>query len=58
MGCYLLKREEWEANFWNNVGEFPNDGSKKSEDRKMAFEFACRWLDSNIQNRCTSPTGE
>jgi len=47
MGCYIRTRKEWEEDFWNNLGEFPNDNSKKSKDRVFAFEIACKWLDAN-----------
>ena len=39
MGCYLRTLEEWEADFWNNPNEFPNDGSEKSNERLRCFEL-------------------
>lgn len=41
LGCYNRTRKEWEDDFWNNVKEFPNDGSDKSEARMRAFKLAC-----------------
>ena len=45
MGCSLRTVEEWDANFWNNNEEFPNDGSEKSKLRLFAYETAKRWFD-------------
>ena len=49
LGCHLRTRAEWDANFWNNPLEFPDDGSLKSEARKLAYETACKWLDLNAK---------
>ena len=49
MGCYLRTRAEWKTNFWNNPKEFPNDNSKASNDRLLAFKLACMWLDANVR---------
>ena len=38
---------EWENDFWNNNSEFPNDGSLKSEYRKLAYESCKKWLELN-----------
>jgi hypothetical protein len=46
MGCFLRTRKEWEEDFWNNISEFPNDNSVKSNKRLLAFKMACMWLDS------------
>ena len=45
MGCYVRKVSEWEADFWNNENEFPNDNSEKSNLRLFAFETAKRWFE-------------
>ena len=45
MGCYDRSLEEWENDFWNNINEFPNDGSLKSNLRVMAFETAKKWFE-------------
>ncbi len=45
MGCYDRNLQEWEADFWNNPNEFPNDGSQKSQMRLMAFNTAKAWFD-------------
>lgn len=37
LGCYLRTIEEWDADFWNNPSEFPNDGSERSNDRLRVF---------------------
>ena len=47
MGCFTRTLKDWEKDFWNNEKEFPNDGSIKSESRKMAFETAKRWIEIN-----------
>jgi len=47
MGCKWLSIEEWEANFWNNNSEFPNDGSRKSNMRLAAYNFAKEWIKNN-----------
>jgi hypothetical protein len=47
LGCHLRLVSEWEENFWNNNNEFPNDGSIKSELRKLAFEFSKQWIGLN-----------
>jgi hypothetical protein len=45
LGCYIRKLSEWENDFWNNPGEFPNDGSEKSNLRLFAFETAKKWFE-------------
>jgi hypothetical protein len=45
MGCHFRTRKDWDADFWNNNSEFPNDGRESSELRKLAYETACKWLD-------------
>ena len=45
MGCKFHTREEWEAGKGDNKGEFPDDGSEKSELRKFALATAFSWLD-------------
>jgi hypothetical protein len=45
MGCYTRKLSEWEADFWNNDNEFPNNGSEKSNMRLFAFETAKKWFE-------------
>jgi hypothetical protein len=45
MGCYTRKLSEWEADFWNNDNEFPNNGSEKSNLRLFAFETAKKWFE-------------
>ena len=47
MGCYTRKVEDWDKDFWNNPGEFPNNGNVKSELRLFAYETAKRWFDLN-----------
>jgi hypothetical protein len=44
LGCYNRSVAEWEADFWNNLSEFPNDGSIKSRERLFAFNVAKQWL--------------
>jgi hypothetical protein len=45
LGCYTRTVAEWEADFWNNPREFPNDGSTKSRDRLLAYKTCLAWLD-------------
>ena len=40
LGCYTRPLSEWEADFWNNPNEFPNDGSEKSAARWNVFQTA------------------
>ncbi len=47
LGCYTRLVSEWDADFWNNYCEFPNDGSLKSQYRVMAFEVCKKWLELN-----------
>ena len=44
LGCHIRKVVDWEANFWNNNNEFPNDGSAKSQMRLMAYKTCLEWL--------------
>ena len=44
MGCHLRTVEEWEADFWNNNREFPNDGRKASQLRLLAYNTAKEWF--------------
>jgi UDP-3-O-[3-hydroxymyristoyl] glucosamine N-acyltransferase len=46
MGCYLRTRTDWDKDFWNNHGDFPNNGSAKSKARMTAYKMACLWLDA------------
>ena len=45
MGCYTRAVDEWDADFWNNPNEFPNDRSEKSKLRLFAYETAKRWFE-------------
>ena len=46
LGCKWLKRSEWDGDgFWNNTNEFPDDGSIKTKERRMALKFAQDWID-------------
>ena len=45
MGCHDRSVSEWDADFWNNNNEFPNDGSFKSNQRFLAYNFAKQWLE-------------
>ena len=44
LGCHTRKVADWEAEFWNNPREFPNDGSVKSQERVMAYKTCLEWL--------------
>ena len=45
MGCFDRSLREWEDDFWNNDSEFPNNNSKKSNLRFLAFETAKKWFE-------------
>ena len=39
LGCYMRSVAAWDADFWNNPNEFPNDGSEKSNARLRAYRM-------------------
>ena len=45
MGCHNRSVEDWENDFWNNPGEFPNTGDEASKLRLLAFETAKKWFE-------------
>ena len=45
LGCFFRSVTDWEADFWNNPGEFPNNGDQASAERLFAYQTALRWLD-------------
>jgi len=47
MGCHWRSLADWEADFWNNNSEFPNNGSSKSNMRLAAFTFTKEWIKNN-----------
>ena len=47
LGCFTRLVSEWDADFWNNEKEFPNDGSLNSQYRVIAFEFCKKWIELN-----------
>ena len=50
MGCHDRSVTEWDADFWNNNNEFPNDVSFKSKQRLLAYNFAKQWLELAAKN--------
>ena len=50
MGCHDRSVAEWDADFWNNTNEFPNNGSFKSNQRLLAYKFAKQWLELADKN--------
>jgi len=50
MGCHDRSVKEWDANFWNNENEFPNDGSVKSELRVIAYNTAKAWIELQLKH--------
>jgi len=40
MGCHFRTAKDWQEDFWNNLSEFPNDGSIKTQERVLACKFA------------------
>jgi len=38
LGRFTRTIEEWEVDFWNDNSQFPNDGSKASNDRLAAYK--------------------
>ena len=51
MGCHFRKVSEWNADFWNNPSEFPNNGDIPSKLRWMAYQTALQWLEINREAR-------
>ena len=47
LGCHLRSVNAWEDDFWNNLREFPNDGSEHSKKRMEAFQACLKWLEEN-----------
>lgn len=43
LGCHFRKALEWQNDFWNNVEEFPDDGSIKTQERQLALEFSIKF---------------
>lgn len=44
LGCFTRSVGDWEADFWNNPEEFPNDGDSASKDRWSAYQTCLAWL--------------
>ena len=45
LGCHFRKAADWEGDgFWNNLEEFPNDGSVKTKKRQIALRVAKEFL--------------
>ncbi|HNC98993.1 MAG TPA: pentapeptide repeat-containing protein [Myxococcota bacterium] len=44
LGCHTRTVADWEAEFWNNPREFPDNGSAKSQERVMAYKTCLEWL--------------
>lgn len=38
MGCFARTVEQWDADFWNNPKEFPNDGRPRSVERWEVYQ--------------------
>ena len=47
MGCYLRTVTEWNKDFWNNKGEFPDNKNVESQLRVLAYKTAKAWLKLN-----------
>jgi len=47
LGCFIRSVHDWEVDFWNNPGEFPNNGDKPSKLRLMAYKTCLQWLEIN-----------
>jgi len=45
LGCHTRTVEEWESDFWNNLTEFPDDGSENSKMRVFAYETCKKWFE-------------
>jgi hypothetical protein len=43
LGCHFRKAIEWQNDFWNNLSEFPNDGSIKTQERQLALEYSIKF---------------
>jgi hypothetical protein len=46
LGCFDRTVEEWDADFWNNPGEFP-EGSPQGENRLFVYNCIKTWLIDN-----------
>ena len=51
LGCKFHKVSEWAENFWNNPGEFPNNGDTASKDRWNAYQACLRWLEARREEK-------
>jgi uncharacterized protein YjbI with pentapeptide repeats len=52
LGCHFKKASDWEGDgFWNNLSEFPNDGSVHTKKRQMALRLAKEFLELYRENR-------
>lgn len=49
LGCHCRTVDEWRADFWNNVKEFPDDGKMPTVERKFALETAIRCIDIHVE---------
>lgn len=50
IGCFDRTLKEWDDDFWNNDGDYPNDNSESSNLRLMAFETAKKWIEIAVKN--------
>ena len=44
LGCYTRTVADWDVDFWNNPGEFPNNGDIPSKLRWMAYQTCLQWF--------------
>jgi hypothetical protein len=52
LGCHFKKASDWEGDgFWNNLPEFPNDGSVHTKKRQIALRVAKEFLAFYRENR-------
>jgi len=49
MGCKKQSAEEWKTNFWNNVNEFPDNGSLPTRERQFGLNVALQWIDLHME---------
>ena len=50
LGCHFRSVQDWAADFWNNLSEFPNNGDMPSKLRWLAYQTCLQWLEINRES--------
>lgn len=45
LGCFTRSVTDWKKDFWNNDNEFPNDNSKSSKRRLVAYKSCLNYFE-------------